>query len=97
MRFVRGDASSFVARAKLQPSDVVILDPPRGGLSPRLIDSLGKSSVRSIRYVSCDPPALFRDIVRLNAHGLALESLALFDLFPNTHHFETVALFSRSR
>jgi len=99
-RFVRGDASTYAARAKLASlaaGDLVILDPPRGGLSPVLIEAVGKSPVRSIRYVSCDPPALFRDAVRLSDHGLALSSLALFDLFPNTHHFETVAVFSRGR
>jgi 23S rRNA (uracil1939-C5)-methyltransferase len=95
VRFVRGDATAYAARAKLAPEDLVVLDPPRGGLSPALVESLGTSPLRSIRYVSCDPPALFRDIVRLSAHGLALSSLELFDLFPNTHHFETVARFSR--
>lgn len=95
VRFVRGDASAYAARAKLAPGDLVILDPPRGGLSPALIEAMGKSPVRSIRYVSCDPPALFRDVVRLSARGLVLSSLELFDLFPNTHHFETVAVFSR--
>jgi 23S rRNA (uracil1939-C5)-methyltransferase len=97
VRFVRGDASTYAARAKLAPGDVVILDPPRGGLSPALIEALGKSPLRSLRYVSCDPPALFRDVARLSSYGLALQSLALFDLFPNTHHFETVAVFSRDR
>ncbi|MGH9461153.1 MAG: hypothetical protein ACRD1X_08035, partial [Vicinamibacteria bacterium] len=98
LRFVRGDASVYAARTKLAALSagvLVFLDPPRGGLSPALIEAVGKSPLRSIRYVSCDPPALFRDAVRLSAHGLTLESLALFDLFPNTHHFETVALFSR--
>jgi 23S rRNA (uracil1939-C5)-methyltransferase len=97
VRFVRGDASTYAARAKLAPDDLVILDPPRGGLSPALIEAVGKSPLRSIRYVSCDAPALFRDASRLAAHGFAFESLALFDLFPNTHHFETVAVFSRGR
>ncbi len=95
VRFLRGDASAYAARTKLTATDVVILDPPRGGLSPALIDALGKSALRSIRYVCCDPPALFRDAVRLSARGLALERLELFDLFPNTHHFETVAVFTR--
>ncbi len=95
VRFLRGDASAYAARAKLAPADVVILDPPRGGLSPALIDALGKSALRSIRYVCCDPPALFRDAARLSRHGLVLESLELLDLFPNTHHFETVAVFTR--
>jgi tRNA/tmRNA/rRNA uracil-C5-methylase (TrmA/RlmC/RlmD family) len=97
VRFVRGDASTFAARAKLAPSDLVILDPPRGGLSPVLIEAVGKSPLPSIRYVSCDAPALFRDAARLSSHGFGFESLALFDLFPNTHHFETVAIFSRVR
>jgi 23S rRNA (uracil1939-C5)-methyltransferase len=99
VRFVRGDASTYAARTKLaalSAGDLVILDPPRGGLSPALIEAVGKSPLRSIRYVSCDAPALFRDASRLAAHGFAFESLALFDLFPNTHHFETVALFSRA-
>jgi 23S rRNA (uracil1939-C5)-methyltransferase len=95
LRFLRGDASAYAARARLAPSDRVILDPPRGGLSPALIDALGKSPVHSIRYLSCDPPALFRDIGRLAAAGLPLSELELFDLFPNTHHFETLAVFSR--
>jgi len=97
VRFVRADASTYAARAKLAPDDLVILDPPRGGLSPALIEAVGKSPLRSIRYVSCDAPALFRDASRLAAHGFAFETLALFDLFPNTHHFETVAVFSRGR
>jgi tRNA/tmRNA/rRNA uracil-C5-methylase (TrmA/RlmC/RlmD family) len=96
LRFVRGDASAYAARAKLSPSDVVILDPPRGGLSPALIEAVGASPLRSIRYLSCDPPALFRDLVRLSSQGFSLTSLALFDLFPNTHHFESLAVFSRS-
>jgi tRNA/tmRNA/rRNA uracil-C5-methylase (TrmA/RlmC/RlmD family) len=56
---------------------------------------LGASPVRAIRYLSCDPPALFRDLVRLSSHGFSLTSLELFDLFPNTHHFESLAVFSR--
>ncbi|MGH9392094.1 MAG: class I SAM-dependent RNA methyltransferase, partial [Vicinamibacteria bacterium] len=46
VRFVRGDASTYASRAKLEPKDVVILDPPRGGLSPALIEAVGKSPLR---------------------------------------------------
>jgi tRNA/tmRNA/rRNA uracil-C5-methylase (TrmA/RlmC/RlmD family) len=95
VRFLRGDASAYAARAKLAETDLVILDPPRGGLSQELVDALGKSALESIRYVSCDPPALSRDVLRLRAHRFTLRKLELFDLFPNTHHFETVALFTR--
>ncbi|MGH9337928.1 MAG: class I SAM-dependent RNA methyltransferase, partial [Vicinamibacteria bacterium] len=95
VRFVRSDAASYLSRAKLSPEDFVILDPPRGGLAPELVQAFGESPLRAFRYVSCDPPALFRDALRLSAHGFAIESIALFDLFPNTHHFETIAVFSR--
>jgi 23S rRNA (uracil1939-C5)-methyltransferase len=97
VRFFRADASAYANRAKLAPSDLLILDPPRGGLSAPLVEALGKSPLGSIRYVSCDPPALFRDLARLGSHGFVVERLALFDLFPNTHHFETVAFLSRGR
>jgi 23S rRNA (uracil1939-C5)-methyltransferase len=95
VRFLRGDASAYAARAKLAATDFVLVDPPRGGLSQQLVDALGKSALRSFCYVSCDPPALSRDILRLRAHRFAPQRLELFDLFPNTHHFETVALFAR--
>lgn len=95
LRFVRGDAAVYAARAKLRPDDVVILDPPRGGPRPELLESLGRSPLRRIRYVSCDPASLFRDSTRLAAHGFGIDSATLVDLFPNTHHFETVAVFSR--
>jgi 23S rRNA (uracil1939-C5)-methyltransferase len=97
VRFVRSDAAEYAARARLREEDVVVLDPPRGGLPPELVEAIGRSPLRSIRYVSCDPPALFRDSARLARHGFEIESATLVDLFPNTHHFETVARFSRAR
>jgi 23S rRNA (uracil1939-C5)-methyltransferase len=96
VRFVRGEAETYAARAAFSAQDFVIVDPPRGGLTPALVAALGKSPLLSLRYVSCDPPALFRDTARLSAYGFRVRSLELFDLFPNTHHFETVALFARS-
>jgi 23S rRNA (uracil1939-C5)-methyltransferase len=96
LRFIRSDAARYAARDRLRKEDVVILDPPRGGPRPELVDALAQSPLRTIRYVSCDPAALFRDSARLAAHGFAIESATLVDLFPNTHHFETVAVFSRS-
>jgi 23S rRNA (uracil1939-C5)-methyltransferase len=97
VRFVRGDASAFAARGTLRDQDVVLLDPPRGVPPPELLEALGRSPLRSIRYVSCDPAALFRDSARLAAHGFAIDRATLVDLFPNTHHFETVVVFSRDR
>jgi 23S rRNA (uracil1939-C5)-methyltransferase len=95
VRFVRSDASKYVLRAKLRPDDFVIADPPRGGLPRELVDALGRSPLRSLRYVSCDPPALLRDLRLLAAHGFRVDSIALVDLFPNTHHFECVSVLTR--
>lgn len=95
VRFVRGDASSYLLRAKLRAEDFVIVDPPRGGLPRTLVDALGRSPIRSLRYVSCDPPALLRDLRLLAASGFRVDSIALVDLFPNTHHFECVSILTR--
>jgi 23S rRNA (uracil1939-C5)-methyltransferase len=58
----------------------------------------GLISWRSPRvvYVSCDPPTLARDAARLVGAGYRLASLEALDLFPNTPHVETVAVFSRT-
>jgi 23S rRNA (uracil1939-C5)-methyltransferase len=47
-------------------------------------------------YVSCDPPTLARDAAHLGDAGYVLQSIAGFDLFPNTPHVETVAVFDRN-
>ena len=96
IRYVRADAARFASSFAFAPSDYVVVDPPRGGLSKSLATTLAASSVTEICYVSCDPPALGRDAKIFEAAGFAIEGLELFDLFPNTHHFETVARFRRN-
>lgn len=75
--------------------DLVILDPPRVGASPEAITGLVGWRAPRIIYVSCDPPTLARDAAKMIAAGYALESMAAFDLFPNTPHVEVVAAFRR--
>jgi len=93
--FVLEEAASFAARTDLGSFDLVVVDPPRGGLPPEVVEALGKSPPPEIRYVSCDPATLGRDLGRLLARGLALDRLVLLDLFPNTHHVETVVTLKR--
>lgn len=95
VRFQRAEADRFIARARLREGDLVVVDPPRGGLSAELCEGLGGGPIRELRYVSCDPPAFARDAVRLRSRGFRLSRLHLIDLFPNTHLFETVASFTR--
>ena len=73
----------------LLPADVVVLNPPRAGVDPRVTAALaGERGVRAIVYVSCDPATLARDLARLPAWRVA--SIECFDMFPQTAHVETV-------
>ena len=94
-RFVCADAARFAESFRFRRDDYVIVDPPRGGLPRALTKALTKSPVRRICYVSCDPPAFARDAAAFLAQGFRLERVDLLDLFPNTHHFETVATLFR--
>jgi len=78
-----------------QQAGTVVLDPPRSGAGKAVVDQLGALAPRQIVYVACDPVALARDVALLAGHGYALRTLRAFDLFPNTHHVEAVALLSR--
>jgi tRNA/tmRNA/rRNA uracil-C5-methylase (TrmA/RlmC/RlmD family) len=88
-----------VARSlkKFKRADVVILDPPRTGAGRDVIESLANLAVRSIVYVACDPAALARDTTYLKDVGYHLVQLRAFDLFPMTHHIESIALFTISK
>jgi tRNA/tmRNA/rRNA uracil-C5-methylase (TrmA/RlmC/RlmD family) len=77
--------------------DVVVLDPPRTGLSPRALQRVVACRAPRIVYVSCDPPTLARDAAALAKHGFAVESVRAFDLFPNTPHIEVVVSFVSER
>ena len=77
-------------RRKAVTADFVLLDPPRAGAESVVIKGIVDSGARRVCYVSCDPATLARDLKKLIAGGYAIESLAAFDLFPQTHHVETV-------
>ena len=75
--------------------DLVVLDPPRTGAGKVVIRSLVELGAPRIRYVSCDPATLARDIAPLLAVGYHIEEAHLFDLFPETFHIESVLLLAR--
>jgi 23S rRNA (uracil1939-C5)-methyltransferase len=80
--------------SRMPEADFVFLDPPRAGARPEVIDAVAKKAKR-ICYLSCDPVTFARDANRLRAAGWRLASLDLLDLFPNTHHVETLSSFER--
>lgn len=70
--------------------DLVIMDPPRGGLGNRVCQSLAAMRAPRLTYVSCDPATLARDLAVLLAAGYRVDEMHLVDLFPQTYHLETV-------
>lgn len=77
-------------RGRTLETDFVLLDPPRAGAESSVIKGILDFAARRVTYVSCDPATLARDLKKLIAGGYAIESLRAFDLFPQTHHVETV-------
>ena len=73
----------------------VILDPPRSGAKSDVISSIEKLSPAQIVYVACDPVALGRDTGLLDKAGYDMVFVEAWDLFPHTHHMETIATFVR--
>jgi 23S rRNA (uracil1939-C5)-methyltransferase len=81
--------------ANVGPVDFILLDPPRAGAESAVIKGILDLSPAEISYVSCDPATLARDLKKLLAGGYVIHSIAAFDLFPQTHHVETVVRLRR--
>ena len=98
-RFICADATKAAEQLAKEniSADVVIVDPPRKGLTPELIETVStKFAPERVVYVSCDPATLARDIKIFDSYGYKLIEYTPADLFPRTAHVETVALIRRS-
>ncbi len=84
-------SASAAERARLR-AGVVVLDPPRAGAGREVVASLTRLRPRTLVYVACDPVALARDVALLREGGYEPVSLRGLDLFPHSHHVETVAV-----
>jgi tRNA/tmRNA/rRNA uracil-C5-methylase (TrmA/RlmC/RlmD family) len=80
---------------RLGKANFVFLDPPRAGARRDVIAAVAEKTQERIAYLSCDPVTFARDSNVLLAAGWKLDSLDLLDLFPNTHHVETLGSFVR--
>lgn len=89
------DVEAFLAKYRGAPQ-LVVLDPPRAGLTPPIVKHLARIGPERITYVSCDPPTLARDLAAFQHAGYELAEVHLFDLFPQTFHMETVARLRRA-
>jgi tRNA/tmRNA/rRNA uracil-C5-methylase (TrmA/RlmC/RlmD family) len=90
LRLERGRVEDVLPGLDLKP-DIVLLDPPRAGCAPALLQHLLAAPVPRLIYVSCDPSTLARDIRTLSS-GYRLISAQPVDMFPQTYHVETVAV-----
>lgn len=75
--------------------DFLLLDPPRTGAENKDIQGILTLRPSQISYVSCDPATLARDLKKLLAGSYKLSSIKAFDMFPQTHHVETVVVLNR--
>ena len=75
--------------------DVILVDPPRKGLTESFIESSVSMEPKKIIYISCNPATMARDIKLYQELGYKLKKVQPVDLFPQTHHVETVALLSK--
>jgi tRNA/tmRNA/rRNA uracil-C5-methylase (TrmA/RlmC/RlmD family) len=73
----------------------VVLDPPRAGAGRAVVEGVHALHPDAVAYVACDPVALARDLGTFRGLGWNVAALDAFDLFPHSHHFETVALLTR--
>ena len=90
---VRADVATALAKPeRFGATDVVVLDPPRSGAGGAVVKSIAALRPRAIAYVACDPAALARDIASFSLVGYGLDALRAFDMFPQTHHVECVAI-----
>lgn len=74
----------------------IVLDPPRSGAGGDVTAQIAELAPANVVYVACDPVALARDTKSLSEAGYDLTMLRAFDLFPHTHHFESLAVFQRA-
>ncbi len=95
-RFVtRLAAEASASQRERLSRGVVVLDPPRAGAGRVVVEATAALSPETIVYVACDPVALARDLATFRTAGYETVSVRAFDLFPNSHHVEAVAVLRR--
>lgn len=98
IQFVQSDVEKYLTKNRLSSGSLVVLDPPRAGCGVQTMKALSQQDVQLLIYISCHPASLARDLqVFLEAEesrrkGIKLLSVQPFEMFPQTDHFETIAV-----
>jgi 23S rRNA (uracil1939-C5)-methyltransferase len=95
-RFLKSSAHNACVELaeKGEQFDCVLIDPPRQG-APGLAGHLAKITIKRLVYISCDPATLCRDLADLTDEGFTITKIQPLDMFPQTHHIETVVLLEK--
>lgn len=95
--FISGDFEKVLAQIATSSGviDLLVVDPPRKGLTPPILQSIAKIMPLRMVYVSCNPATLARDLSSLAGQGYEIKEVQPVDMFPHTAHVECVTLMSR--
>jgi len=92
--FVLDNVRTFLKSSHIVP-DVMIVDPPRDGLIPKVLRRILEKAPKRLIYVSCNPNTLCRDLLTLNHGGYTVQSVQAVDMFPHTWHLESIVVLTR--
>mgnify|MGYP001207157787 CR=1 FL=1 len=99
IQFLKANLDTFFKSGQLPrripKPDIVIVDPPRAGMHPDMVQYLPKLKAKKIVYVSCNPTTQARDAKILHEKGYKIKRSVMVDMFPHTPHIENIVLFSK--
>jgi len=93
-QFICGDVQNTLSSIPVKP-DVIVVDPPRSGMSPKALSQILSYGVKNILYISCNPKSLAENLRGAKLYGYDISNLKAYDNFPFTRHVECVVLMSR--
>lgn len=94
--YVAGDIFKDFEKLNWHKANLVVVDPPRAGLQPNLIEQIAKMDPKKIIYVSCNIKSFSRDLIEFREHGWRVKTVQPVDQFPHTKHLELVSLLEKS-
>ena len=94
VQFIADSVKRFLQTDNSDRADLVLLDPPRSGAEPETIKRIAERRPNVISYVSCEPSMLARDLRVFLDNGYSIKFVTVLDMFPQTHHVETVVRLS---
>jgi 23S rRNA (uracil1939-C5)-methyltransferase len=94
-RFIRGRVEDILKSQTFRDYDLLILDPPRAGISAKGMKQVLNLNIPTVFYISCNPAAFARDVGCLQEKGYRLQKLAGFDFFPHTPHLECLGILTK--